>query len=271
VAGLAAVGAAGAVIVDKLGGGDNPDDWYIPDVPVGQVSLETRHSTARGRDVEFFTAVPAGLGDGAGLPVCLVLHGASGRPSDYSRFGFPQLLTDAVQRGVEPFVLAGADGGSQSWLPVGADNPQEMLVYEVPDWLEERGFDSHRLVGWGWSMGGYGVVRLGEDQPGVVGAIAAFSPTVTAVDSVSTDMIGAGYLGTRTAPLSGTPIGIWCGTADPLYPAVQDLVKALPEPLAAGSYQAGAEHTRTYWNSITPAAFDFLGGQLARMAPPPPG
>jgi dienelactone hydrolase len=200
-----------------------------------------------------------------------VLHGASGRPSDYSRFGFPQLLTDAVQRGVEPFVLAGADGGSQSWLPVGADNPQEMLVYEVPDWLEERGFDSHRLVGWGWSMGGYGVVRLGEDQPGVVGAIAAFSPTVTAVDSVSTDMIGAGYLGTRTAPLSGTPIGIWCGTADPLYPAVQDLVKALPEPLAAGSYQAGAEHTRTYWNSITPAAFDFLGGQLARMAPPPPG
>jgi hypothetical protein len=58
-------------------------DAFIPHAPEGVVKLETVHSAARGRDVDLFTAVPHGYGDGAGLPVCLVLHGATARPSDF--------------------------------------------------------------------------------------------------------------------------------------------------------------------------------------------
>jgi len=102
-------------------------------------------------------------------------------------------------------------------------------------------------------MGGYGALRLAQIRPGWLRAVAAFSPAVSVDDAVSAD----------AAQLDGTPLGVWCGTQDPFYQAVAALVDALPEPLAAGSYAAGEDHTRTYWSSITPEAFAFLGSRLA--------
>ena len=61
--------------------------------------------------------MPAGYGSGKGLPVCVILHGASARPADYQPFGFAKFLTEAVKRGAPPFVLAGADGGLLWWEP----------------------------------------------------------------------------------------------------------------------------------------------------------
>ena len=66
---------------------DEGPDGVIPDVPQGQVTLTTRRSAARGRDVGFWTAVPDGHGAGAGLPVCLILHGASATTANYTTFG----------------------------------------------------------------------------------------------------------------------------------------------------------------------------------------
>ena len=68
-------------------------DAFIPSAPEGVVKLETVHSAARGRDVDLFTAVPQGYGAGAGVSVCLVLHGATARPSDFQPFGLPRFLT----------------------------------------------------------------------------------------------------------------------------------------------------------------------------------
>ena len=67
-------------------------DWFsphphIPSDPEGVISLEQVYSHARGKTVDLFTAVPHGYGKGAGLPVCLVLHGVTASPSDYERFG----------------------------------------------------------------------------------------------------------------------------------------------------------------------------------------
>jgi hypothetical protein len=45
-----------------------------------------------------------------------------------------------VQLGTPPFVLAGADGGSLFWQPDGSDNPQRMVLEELPRWLSARGF-----------------------------------------------------------------------------------------------------------------------------------
>jgi S-formylglutathione hydrolase FrmB len=202
--------------------------------------------------VAFYTAVPAGHGDGRGLPVCFVLHGASATAADFPRFGFGRFLSDAVARGAAPFVLAGADGGRLGWEPSGSDDPQRMVHEELPAWCGERGFDVHRLAAWGWSMGGYGVLRLAEVHPGFGRAVAAFSPAVSPGDRVFSD----------AASLRGTAIGLWCGRQDGFYGNVRRLEGTLPEPPRAGGYADGG-HTRQYWNRITPAAFDFVAAALA--------
>ena len=88
----------------------------VPDVPLGRERLEQVASRARGRTVGFWTAVPAGHGDGRGLPVCLVLHGASATTADFSRFGLGRFLTAAVRVGVPPFGWALSSAAMSGWL-----------------------------------------------------------------------------------------------------------------------------------------------------------
>jgi pimeloyl-ACP methyl ester carboxylesterase len=253
--GIAALGGAGyAVMPDslriRLGWGPDP---YIPDALEGQVHLETVGSQARGHDVNLFTAVPHGFGDGAGLPVVVVLHGASATASDFEPFGLARFLTTAVEAGTEPFVLAGADGGAQSWEPDRAtgDDPRRMVIEERPGWLDDRGYDAGRRALWGWSMGGYGALRIAELDPGWARAVAAFSPAVGIGDAVF-DAVAA---------LAPTPLAVWCGTEDALYSSVRALVDSLPRRPEIVSYGDGG-HTRVFWNDQTLEAFDFLGRHL---------
>lgn len=254
---LAGVGAGAAALA--VGGfalrsrGDGEFPGPVPEAPVGDERVERRRSEARGKDVDFYTAVPAGHGDGKGLPVCLILHGASATAAEYDDFGFGRFLTDAVQRGARPFVLAGATGGVLRWEPSGNDDPRAMVHDELPAWCRERAFDTTRIALWGWSMGGYGVLRLAEVHPGFARAVAAFSPACSRGDAVFQ----------QTAKLRGTPVGLWCGRQDSLFDTVTALEKALPEAKAAGEYASG-RHTRRYWNRCTPSAFDFLAAQLNR-------
>jgi predicted esterase len=219
--------------------------------PAGDERLERRWSKTRARPVSFYTAVPAGHGDGRGLPVCLILHGASKTPADFSSLGLGRFLTEAVRGGAPPFVLAGADGGRLSWRPSGGDDPQRMVHEEVPAWCRARGFDTRRPAAWGWSMGGYGALLLAEAYPGFLRAVAAFSPAVRAGDDVS----GA------TRMLRGTPVGLWCGKQDSLYKDVRAMRDRLPEPPAAGSFTDG-RHNFAYWSRHIPEAFDFVAGAL---------
>ncbi|GHJ50003.1 esterase [Catellatospora sp. TT07R-123] len=251
--GGAAAGAAVAGLGVWRAFADTPDDdgfELIPAVPLGDERVEQRDSATRGRQVDFYTAVPEGHGDGRGLPVCLVLHGASATAADFPRFGFGRFLTDAVRRGVPPFVLAGATGGRLRWEPSGADDPGRMAAEELPAWCGQRGFDVGRIALWGWSMGGYGVLRLAERFPGAHRAVAAFSPAVARGDAVFAGAAG----------LAGTPVSLWCGRQDGFYDAVRELEGRIPGAKAA--YAEGG-HTRRYWNTITPAAFDFLGRTLS--------
>jgi S-formylglutathione hydrolase FrmB len=185
--------------------------------------------------------------------VCLILHGASATAADFDDFGFGRFLTDAVQRGAEPFVLAGATGGVLRWEPSGDDDPRVMVHDELPAWCKERVFDTSRIALWGWSMGGYGVLRVAEVYPGFARAVAAFSPACSRGDAVFQ----------QAEKLKGTAVGLWCGRQDSVLDTVMALEQALPEPKAAGSYAAG-RHTRRYWNRCTPAAFDFLAAALNR-------
>lgn len=246
-----AVAGAGLAWWARGSGDDRGPDGVVPTDPPGDQRLETRHSAARGRDVSFYTAVPAGHGDGRGLPVCLILHGASATADDFPGFGLGRFLTAAVAAGAAPFALAGATGDRLRWRAAGDDDPQRMLREELPAWCAERGFDTDRMAAWGWSMGGYGALLLAQTYPGWLRAVAAFSPAVRADDDV---VAGADRL-------RGTPVGLWCGRSDDFYDDVRALERALPSPPAAGGYSPGG-HTRGYWNRITPAAFTFLATAL---------
>ena len=249
-------GAAVAVTAATVGAGRFAytglyGEPVVPTGPAGDERLEQRTSDARGRTVDFYTAVPAGHGDGRGLPVCLILHGGSKRARDYAGLGLGGFLTDAVRAGSPPFVLAGADGGLLSWQPNAGDDPQAMVHEEIPAWCARRGFDTTRLAAWGWSMGGYGSLLLAETFPGFLRAVAGFSPAVSPGDSV--------FAGVDK--LRGLPVGLWCGRADPLHGTVQDLQDALPQPPAVSGYGIG-RHNFGYWSTLIPEAFAFLAGAL---------
>jgi dienelactone hydrolase len=233
---------------------DQGPPGVIPDVPEGDVHVEARRSRARGRDVGFFTAVPAGHGAGRGLPVCLVLHGASATTADFRRFGLPRFLTAATRAGVPPFVLAGADGGRSRWEgDGGADDPMRMLTDEVLPWCSARGFDVARVAAYGWSMGGYGVLRLAEERPGMLRAAAALSPAVSTGDAVFDDV----------GRLDGRRTALWCGRSDGLYPAVRALAARVPGGPAIAGWGPGA-HTRAFWDRVTPDLLRFVGTALGR-------
>jgi pimeloyl-ACP methyl ester carboxylesterase len=247
-----ALGAAGLAVAGCSARRPGSARDGIPTAPAGRVRLEQVRSTARGRTVGLFTAVPAGHGDGAGLPVCLILHGASATTADYEAFGFGPFLSAAVLAGAPPFVLAGADGGHNFWRPSLADDPQRMLTDELPGWLAARGHDASRLAAYGWSMGGYGALLLAEAHPSLLRGIALLSPALAEDDP----LIPA------AARLDGERLGVWCGRQDGFFPAAQQLAQAVPGGAAIAHFADG-RHTRAFWNSITPEAFGFVGGLLS--------
>jgi S-formylglutathione hydrolase FrmB len=256
IAGAAAIGGTGyALAPDRLKRrlGLGPD-LYIPDAPEGQVRLVTVRSAARRRDVDLFTAVPAGYGDGRGLPVVVVLHGGTATAADFRPYGLGRFLTQAVRDGAAPFVLAGADGGLLRWEPDpnSADDPQAMVVNEMPRWLSDRGYDASRRALWGWSMGGYGSLRLAEAYPDWPVAAAAFSPAILASDPVFAD----------EQALAPVPLGIWCGLSDPFFKQVRRFTEALPHPPEIATYAEG-DHDRYFWNDHTLDAFGFLARRLS--------
>lgn len=252
--GLGALGAAGWELAPyslKARVGLVPDP-YVPDAAEGEVRLESVSSAALGGDVDLFTAVPAGFGDGAGLPVVVVLHGASASAARFQEFGLGRFLTAAVERSAPPFVLAGTDDGPAGWVSDGSGaDPQAMVLDEMPRWLSARGFDADRRALWGWSRGAYGVLRLAEVAPGWGRAAAMFSPAVVEGDKVFDDL-GA------LAPL---PLGLWCGNDDPFADAIRKLVTALPVEPEVLTFAAGG-HTRLFWNDHTLDAFTWLAGKL---------
>lgn len=258
LAGAGSLAASSDRVQRALPGQDRPPRdpaQGVPDAPEGVVRLEQRWSPARHREVGLWSAVPAGLGDGRGLPVCLLLHGASATTADFSRFGYGRFLSQAVAAGVPPFVLLGADGGRTLWLgdgPGSADDPQRMLAEELPGWAAERGFDGTRLAALGWSMGGAGALRAQQLRPGEHRATAALSPAVRDGDAVLQD----------AARLDPAATGLWCGEQDALFPAVQRLAGSLSGPPAVQAWAPG-RHTRVYWNSVTPQALAFVGAQLS--------
>jgi pimeloyl-ACP methyl ester carboxylesterase len=266
--GLAAVAGAGLLVEqDVLPGrsraysalGLNGDGAPMPDAEPGELVSGTFRSQARGGvEVGWAVSYPSGFSTDADLPVLLVLHGASfDHRSAFKDLGLDRFLTLAVRDGVPPFTIASIDGGRTYWRsgPGGTDSSR-MLTDEFLPLLGHRGLAVDRLAVGGWSMGGYGALRLAGLGTQPVRAVAVSSPalSVLASGSPEDDVLG------HPERLGAIPLRIDCGRGDPFFPVVEEFADEL-DPAPSGTFGPGG-HTPGYWRSVAPEQLAFVGEHL---------
>ena len=258
---VALAGAAWLVEEDVLPGrtrayellGLNGDGAPMPTAAPGPRVDGSFVSRARGGvEVGWSVSYPPGSRPGSALPVVLMLHGANGdHTTAFTSLGVDRFQAIVTADGVTPFAVVTADGDDTYWRPQpdGTDSSR-MLVDELLPLLGRRGLDTTVVAAGGWSMGGYGALRLAAEQPLPLRAAAAMSPALHPGDGV-TD---------HPELLAGVPLRIDCGHGDPFYPRVHDFVDAL-DPAPQGGFGAGG-HDADYWRTVVPDQLRFLAGHL---------
>lgn len=255
--------------------GLNGEAGKVPDVEPANVEAGRFVSQRRGGVETGFTVVTP-LGAAAALPVVVALHG---RGSDHRslvgpKFRIERFLEDHVERGGAPFAIGTVDGGQSYWheRPSGED-AGAMVVEEFLPMLAERGLlagPTDRIALLGWSMGGYGALRLGGLLgPDRVAAVCAVSP---AMWDDPEDASRSGFADAaeyerftvqgRQDDLDGIPVRIDCGTGDQFYRAVEGYVDDFPSDAeVVSTFEPGA-HDPDYWRRMMPTELDFLGRHL---------
>jgi S-formylglutathione hydrolase FrmB len=272
---LAAAGAAGAGtsvgprIARRLRRDHVGVDVAVPSehVPVATHSFE---STARHRRVHLSVAVPEQLDRQRPVPVCVWLHAKGASASSVmNSLRVPNFLAEAVRTGVAPFVIAAVDGGNRYWhRRRDGDDPEAMVIGELPAQLAKAGITAGPWAIAGWSMGGYGALLLAERHDRFV-AVAASSAAVwfhgrdtrpgafdSAEDFARHDVL---------ADLASLPpaVRIDCGLDDPFASTSSAMLRRIPG--AQGGMAEGA-HTMRFWRSVLPAQLAFLGRALSHAA-----
>ncbi|MFT4287586.1 alpha/beta hydrolase [Nocardioides sp.] len=218
-------------------------------------------STARGRKVAWSLIRPPG--DGVFTAV-IALHGLGQDHTITRSLGAGRLIPERHR-----FAIAAPDGGTSYWHPHRGEDAGAMVTDELLPRLADLGLRTDRIGLLGWSMGGYGALRLaGLLGPGRVAAVAAVSPALW-VDGADASASGfddaaeyARYsvLG-RQHDLAGIPIRIDCGADDPFAAAVRTY-RAGFATAPAGRFSPGG-HDRDYWRRVLPGELRWLGSRLA--------
>jgi pimeloyl-ACP methyl ester carboxylesterase len=262
-AGIVVAGAGVAVITDVLPGGPpvrrligmTGPAGTIPAVPPSAKVTRTFLSKARGREVTMITMAPEGF-DAEKLPKCVALHGRGEDANWMVRLGVPQFLTAAVQAGVPPFAVISVDGGRDSYWTVRADgdDPQRMLREEL----------GPIQAAFGISMGGFGALRFARDRPDLK-AVAVISPALFKrwADAKSKNVFLDQKHWEANEPLrhldqtASIPLGVWCGTEDPLLYAAKALAGHGEMKITSGA------HEDAYWLRVMPEVLAFMGTRLS--------
>ena len=140
-----------------------------------------------------------------------------------------------------------------------------MVLDELVPLLDRRGLDVRRIGLLGWSMGGYGGLRLaGLLGEGRVAGVAAVSPalwhdyedTAPGAFDDAADFADATVFG-RQRSLRGIPVRVDCGESDPFASATRDYVHGFGHR-PRGAFERGG-HDVGYWRRIAPRQLRFLG------------
>ncbi len=278
--GAAAAVAAAGLAVDEgwlpgktrargLLGLDGPGG-HIPDVTPGRVvsgSFVSQHRL--GATTGWSVIYPGPRAEP--LPVMVCLHGLGGdHTTAVDELALDRFLPAAVAHGVPRFAIATVDGGTTYWHPrPNGEDAGAMVLDELLPLLRAQGLHTERLAFQGWSMGGYGTLRLA----GLLGAVRVRAAAALSA-ALWTDPDDASQSGFddaaeyekysvmgRQAQLHGVRVRLDCGTDDPFYVADRSYVGGFDQPVTS-TFQPGA-HTTAYWTRMMPAQLAFVGAALS--------
>lgn len=240
----------GALVVPLAGCGTTTTPTATADPE--RLVTGTFHSEFRKTKVGYSISYPPGSTPGDRLPVLVFLHGLHGDHN--SAFGL------GLQRWQRGFALATIDGGDSYYhpRPSGID-AGAMVLEEFLPLLHRNGLATHRIGLMGYSMGGYGALRLASILgPGRCAVAVAESPALWVPPSSGSP---SGFADEqeyakftvfgRQSALAGIPVRIDCGTSDPFYAATRAFVAGFPtgqKPRPVVHYQPGG-HDSDYWRA----------------------
>lgn len=241
----------------------------IPQVSHGPIQTATFHSTARGRDVSYSIFWPRGPRP---RHLVLALHGYGGdHASVENDLGMSEFQAQAIAGGTPPFAVVSVDAGGGFYHPFQGDDASAMILNELLPRLAHEGLDTRRIGLYGWSMGGYGALRLatllGSRRVAGVAAISA-ALWQSATDAPAVSFAGAADY-TRysvmhaQAALSGIPLRLEDGDGDPFLNADREFVARFPPGSGVHLTVTSGGHNSGYWRSRLLGDLDFLGRRLA--------
>jgi predicted esterase len=239
----------------------------------GLVRYGQLDSTATGLTHDWVLCYPPGAQPGDKLPVVIALHGMGDNISTIEGLKYPSQLASTVANGQPPFVIAAIYGGVMFWQRDGKQDAGALVASEFVDLLSSQGLDTSRLALTGWSMGGWGALRLACDElHGKLRAVAALSTPCYARLSDAPEsgwMTEAAFEANnffdRTDRLLNLPIYLACGTSDAFYPGnvvFADRLANTPGTLTPVVNFGPGEHSTGYWTAVAASQFDFLGSHL---------
>ncbi|WP_026919054.1 alpha/beta hydrolase [Gordonia shandongensis] len=210
------------------------------------------------------------------LPVVIVAHALNTNERSIFTKGLniQGVVQQYVDAGNPPFAVASVDVGRNYFhaRTDGADGAAMIIDEFIPllDENPELNVRTDRIGLYGWSMGGYGALRIGAlvGAPRIA-AIAVSSPAMwadpnnfppRAFDSYA-DYAANSLFGQQHA-FSKIPLMISIGMADQFYTYARQWAADLHPPAAFGTSAGG--HTNRFWRSVLPEQVEFLGRNLAR-------
>lgn len=247
-------------------------DGQIPDVAPGPVLQGSFTSQRRGGiETGWTLLLPPGAEPARALPLVLALPGRGGTHTSVLDLGVDRFLAQAVDDGAPPFAIACADVGESYYHPHDGEDVGAMLLDELAPRMRPHGVDTRRIGFYGWSMGGYGSLRLaailGRDR---VFGLAVASPALWVSPG---DASPAGFddaeeyeqysvMG-HQGDLAGIPVRIDIGRDDPFYEATREYVAGFPAAAGVVSTFGPGAHDDGFWRRVLPAELGFLGKALA--------
>jgi enterochelin esterase-like enzyme len=266
-AGVAA-GAAAALVVNTVL--DPKDSTAEPPRPAGAAPSYLTGSfvsAARGgKETGWAIARPPTAAQP--LRPVIALHGRDGDAAAVMGMGAQDALAQAVKVGWPPFAVVAVDGGNSYWhRRTSGEDTGAMVLTELLPMLAGQGIDTSRVAFMGWSMGGYGALKLGEWLgPERTAAICAVSPALWTTYMGTDPGAFDGYEDwTRNnvfgvPALSQIPIRVDCGTGDRFCPAAQQFVSQLSQRPAGGFWPGG--HDVSLWKRLMPAEMTWVASLL---------
>ena len=194
----------------------------------------------------------------------IALHGVDGDANQMLEAGVEDGLAQLVRQGKPGFAVVGVDGGNTYWHKrASGEDSGAMVLNELLPMLSSMGMDTSRVGFMGWSMGGYGALRLGAKLgPTRTAGICAISPALYASFADSApgafdsydDYVQNSVL--NVPALSQIPLRVDCGTFDRFYFATRQFVGQLTTPPAT-SFTLGG-HDMGWWRLQLPGELTWM-------------